>query len=185
MNTTRLSRFLSLILRHNPEKIGLNLDDHGWTEVNHLLERLAANGKTTTREQLDHVVKTNDKKRFRYSDDGTQIRANQGHSINIELNLPPSTPPELLYHGTASRFYNSILEKGLNRGNRQHLHLSEQKETAIAVGTRHGKPIIFRVKSAQMHHDGYQFYRSDNGVWLTESVPVHYLEAPNPPKNHG
>jgi len=184
LNNVRLSKFLSLTLRHNPQKIGLNLDNEGWAEVTHLLERLAASGKPTTREQLENVVANNDKKRFRLSDDGTQIRANQGHSINIDLGLIPVEPPEMLHHGTACRFYDSICKNGLHSGNRQHVHLSVDKDTAIKVGTRHGRPVIFRVKSGKMFRTGYDFYRSDNGVWLTETVPTKYLEIPNHPKTH-
>lgn len=184
MNTIRLSKFLSLILRHNPEKIDLTLDQQGWTEVSHLLERLAANGKPTTREQLNEVVETNDKKRFAFSEGGTKIRANQGHSIEIDLGLSPTIPPEILHHGTASRLYDAICQEGLKPGNRQHVHLSEEKETAIKVGSRHGKPIIFRVKSGEMHRNGHPFYCSENGVWLTDTVPATYLEIPNPPKIH-
>jgi len=181
MNTKRLSKFLSLILRHNPDKIGLTLDEHGWTEVSHLLERLAAHGKPITLSRLQEVVETNDKKRFTLSEDGTKIRANQGHSIEIDLGLSPVIPPELLHHGTASRFYDAICQEGLKPGNRQHVHLSDEKETAIKVGSRHGKPIIFQVKSGEMHRAGFSFYRSKNGIWLTEKVPAPFLEIPTLP----
>ena len=184
MNTTKLSKYLSLVLRHEPSKIDLELDDQGWAEVSELLSALAAHGKSTTREQLDHVVETNNKQRFRFSADGTRIRANQGHSINIELGLEPATPPNFLYHGTATRFIASIMEQGLLPGTRQHVHMSEERDTARQVGSRHGKPVILTVKSAEMQRDGFLFTRSENGVWLTENVPVSYLQIPNKTKHH-
>ena len=180
MNTTKLSKYLSLVLRHEPSKIDLELDDQGWAEVSELLSALAAHGKSTTREQLDHVVETNNKQRFRFSEDGTRIRANQGHSIDIDLGLSPVIPPDRLYHGTATRFIESIQEEGLSSRNRQHLHLSEEIETAIKVGSRHGKPIVLVIDAIQMHRDNCLFYRSDNGVWLTESVPAQYIEISDP-----
>lgn len=184
MKITQLSKYLSLILRHEPSKIGLKLDEQGWAEVSDLLECLGAHGKLTTLEELEHVVETNNKQRFRFSEDGSRIRANQGHSIAIELGLEVTTPPEILYHGTATCFIESIKEQGLLSGNRQHVHMSEKEDTARQVGSRHGKPIILTVKSAEMHGDGFQFTRSDNGVWLTEKVPVSYLQIPICVENH-
>ncbi len=176
MNAIKLSRHLSLVLRHEPSKIGLVLDSQGWAQVSELLSALAAHGKRTTRKQLEQIVETNDKQRFSFSDDGTKIRANQGHSIDIELGLSPETPPEKLFHGTATRFLGSIMKQGLVAGSRQYVHLSESQETAIQVGSRHGKSMILAVDSAKMDREGMDFFLSENGVWLTERVPVECLE---------
>jgi len=167
---------LSLVLRHKPEEIDLTLDSKGWAKVTDLLEQLAKYKKKTTREELEHMVETNSKQRFRISDDGTRIRASQGHSIDIDLDLEPIAPPEFLYHGTASRFLKSIRQKGLNSRNRKHVHLSSDLDTATKVGMRHGTPAILRVEAQRMHQAGYKFYLSDNEVWLTETVPLQYLD---------
>jgi putative RNA 2'-phosphotransferase len=174
----RLSKFLSLVLRHDPGTIGITLDPNGWVPVDELLSAAARKGKSITREQLDEVVATNDKKRFAFSEDGTRIRASQGHSVEVDLALDPVEPPEHLFHGTATRSVESIRAEGLVRQSRQHVHLSPDEETAIRVGQRHGKPVVLIVRSGQMHRDGHAFYRSDNGVWLTASVPPEYLEIP-------
>ena len=138
---------------------------------------IAANkdGNNLNKALLDEVVFTNDKQRFAYSADGLSIRANQGHSLDIELALKPTTPPDILYHGTATRFIESIMEQGLIKKQRQHVHLSALQETAVSVGQRHGKPIVLSMNSKQMHEDGHLFYLSNNGVWLTEFVPVKYI----------
>jgi putative RNA 2'-phosphotransferase len=170
-----ISKFLSLILRHNPGKIGLTLDANGWADVDELLQKANRTGFRFDRQMLEKVVAENDKKRFAFSPDGTKIRASQGHSIQVDLQLEPATPPAVLYHGTAERFKDSILEKGLLPGNRQHVHFSKDVETAIKVGSRHGKPIVLIVDTRMMKKDGLVFYLSDNGVWLTEKVPVKYL----------
>lgn len=172
---TQLSKFLSLVLRHKPETVGLVLDEHGWVDVNALLDALNTSGTTVDRNLLQHVVDTSDKKRFAFSDDGQRIRANQGHSLAVDLALTPVQPPDILYHGTASRFLASIRERGLLRGQRHHVHLSRDRETAQAVGARHGKPSILRINTQKMYNDGHLFYCSANGVWLTEHVPVHYI----------
>lgn len=169
------SKFLSLVLRHKPEEIGLVLDEQGWANVEELLKLLDKAGKPTTRELLDRVVAENDKKRFAFSGDGTRIRASQGHSVEIDLDLPPSTPPAMLYHGTATRFLDSILEKGLVPGSRRHVHLSVDIETATKVGARHGKPAILTVDAAAMHRAGHVFFVSANGVWLTDAVPREFI----------
>lgn len=173
-----LSKFLSLVLRHDPGMIGITLDPNGWVPVDELLSAAARAGKPITREQLDEVVATNDKKRFAFSPDGTLIRASQGHSVDVDLGLAPVEPPERLFHGTATRSVEAIRAEGLVRQSRQHVHLSPDEETALRVGQRHGKPVVLIVRAGQMHRDGHPFYQSDNGVWLTASVPPEYLEIP-------
>lgn len=172
----RLSRFLSLILRHNPGKINLTLDAQGWADVNELLERMNAKGKRINFATLEEVVATNNKKRFAFNEDKTRIRANQGHSISIDPGLTAVEPPQLLYHGTATRFVESILATGLEKRNRLHVHLSRDLATALSVGSRHGKPYIFEVRAGDMAQAGYEFFESENGVWLTDHIPVQYLK---------
>jgi putative RNA 2'-phosphotransferase len=173
-----LSKFLSLILRHQPEKIDLVLDDQGWVDVDQLIERCNAHGQQLTRPLLERVVAENDKQRFAFSEDGRQIRASQGHSLEIDLGLPPSAPPPLLYHGTASRFIDSIRATGLHSASRQHVHLSSDTATATKVGQRHGRPVILIVRSGEMAAAGHQFFLSANAVWLTERVPLEFLQFP-------
>lgn len=178
MNSNRLvkiSKYLSKHLRHQPERIGLNLDPGGWVEVNQLLAACRKHNFSITREQLNEVVEKNDKKRFSFDATGTRIRANQGHSVEIDLQLQPQIPPDILYHGTGSKAADIILEEGLKKMSRHHIHLSTDITTAIAVGKRHGKPIVFTVKSGEMFKDGYSFYCADNGVWLVDAVPPQYL----------
>jgi putative RNA 2'-phosphotransferase len=171
----KVSRFLSLVLRHQPEKIGLQLDEAGWTEVEELIEACRAHGVALTVEELRYIVIHNDKRRFAFSDDGQRIRASQGHSIEIALGYEPATSPDRLYHGTAERFLDSIRARGLVKGQRHHVHLSADAETATNVGQRHGKPVVLEVRAGQMQQDGFVFYFSANGVWLTEHVPASYL----------
>ncbi|WP_284462644.1 RNA 2'-phosphotransferase [Chryseobacterium sp.] len=171
----KISKFLSLILRHQPESIGLNLDENGWADVEELRTKSAKKRMHFTLEELDEVVETNNKKRFAFNDDKTKIRASQGHSIDIDLALEALQPPEFLYHGTAETNISSILEKGIEKINRQHVHLSADKETATKVGMRHGKPIILTIRTGKMHEDGLFFYQSANGVWLTEFVDSKYI----------
>lgn len=171
----QISKFLSLVLRHEPEKIGLTLDAAGWVSVDDLLAACRANGKAISLEELQDVVASNDKQRFSFSDDGSLIRANQGHSVEVELGYEAAIPPASLFHGTAERFLASIQEQGLLKGKRHHVHLSADIETATKVGQRHGKPTVLQVDSGKMHQDGFIFYFSTNGVWLTEHVPVPYL----------
>jgi len=173
--TKETSKFLSFVLRHQPEEIGLELDDAGWASVEELLDACKRAGRALTLEELQHIVDTSDKKRFAFSEDGLYIRANQGHSVQIELGYEPRKPPSLLYHGTATRFLESIRKEGLKRGSRHHVHLSSDSVTAANVGARHGKPVVLRIASSQMHNDGYSFYLSENGVWLTERVPPDYI----------
>jgi putative RNA 2'-phosphotransferase len=172
------SKFLSKILRHDPGAIGISVDENGWADVSELLKGLARSGKPMSLSELEEVVRDNNKKRFAFSEDRQKIRASQGHSLKVELGLDPKEPPELLYHGTASRFLDSIKESGLVPGSRQHVHLSLDEETAVAVGKRHGKPVTLKVKAGLMHREGLKFWLSDNGVWLAENVPVRYIEFP-------
>jgi putative RNA 2'-phosphotransferase len=170
-----VSKFLSLVLRHRPEKLGLTLDREGWVSVSALLEALEAHGRRLTPDELREVVRTNDKQRFAFSPDGLSIRASQGHSIEVELGYEPAEPPALLYHGTAERFVPSIRRQGLLKGRRHHVHLSELEATARAVGSRYGRPVVLRVACGRMRADGHAFFRSANGVWLTDSVPARYI----------
>lgn len=169
------SKFLSLILRHKPEVIGLELDEQGWAEVPELLEKAAQQNRHISRELLEIVVSTNDKKRFAFNEDGTRIRASQGHSVTVDLDLQQQEPPEHLYHGTVSKFIQAIREEGLQKMSRQHVHLSGDKETAHKVGSRRGSPVILVVRAGQMQRDGFSFYLSENGVWLTDHVPATYI----------
>ncbi|AVR95155.1 RNA 2'-phosphotransferase [Pseudoduganella armeniaca] len=174
-----ISKFLSLILRHAPDTIGLTLDKNGWADVATLLERAAAHGKRISLEQLHEVVASNDKQRFAFSADGRAIRASQGHSLkSVDLELAPAEPPAILYHGTASRFITSIRQSGLKAQARRHVHLSAERATAVAVGARYGVPVVLTVRAAEMHALGHVFHRSDNGVWLTDAVPLRFIEFP-------
>jgi putative RNA 2'-phosphotransferase len=173
--TIKISKFLSRVLRHKPETIGLSLDKAGWVAVSELLWACERHGFLISRQELEVVVADNDKQRFSFSEDGLRIRANQGHSVEVALGYQPLQPPEILYHGTIERFLASIREKGLLKGRRHHVHLSPDVATAIKVGARRGKPVILMVKSGQMYRDGYIFYQSANGVWLTEHVPAAYI----------
>lgn len=177
MNDTlkRHSKFLSRVLRHAPDSIGLTLDAGGWADVEELLAKAAANGKRMSRAMLDEIVATCEKKRFTLSPDGARIRAAQGHSVAVALGLDPIAPPETLYHGTATRFLEAIRAQGLKPGSRQQVHLSLNEATARAVGARHGKPVILRVAAGAMHAAGHAFTRADNGVWLTDAVPPEFL----------
>jgi putative RNA 2'-phosphotransferase len=170
----QISKFLSLILRHQPEKIGLQLDENGWALINDILDK--SNLKFTFKE-LEEIVVTNDKQRFSFNANKTKIRANQGHSLKtVDLDLKAQVPPEFLFHGTVERFIAIIKKEGLQKMKRQHVHLSKDKETAVKVGSRRGKPIILTIKSLEMHNEGYQFYKSENGVWLIDAVPSHFID---------
>ena len=174
----RLSKFLSLVLRHEPGAIGLELDPQGWAPVDELLRLANAAGKRLTRPVLEEIVAENDKKRFAFSADGSRIRASQGHSVEVDLGLEPTVPPPVLFHGTASRFVASIRAEGLKPGTRRHVHLSADEATAVKVGARHGKPTILHVKAGAMHAAGFAFFVSANGVWLTERVPTEFIDFP-------
>lgn len=171
----KISKFLSLVLRHKPETIGLTLDPAGWVSVMELLRACTRHNFPLSLEELQAVVATNDKQRFAFSEDGRRIRASQGHSIEVELGYQPAEPPEFLYHGTVERFLPSIRAKGLLKGQRHHVHLSPDVATAAKVGSRRGQPVILTVNSGQMNRDGYAFYQSANSVWLTDHVPAIYI----------
>jgi putative RNA 2'-phosphotransferase len=175
MHNIQLSKFLSFVLRHKPRSIGLTLDSQGWADIDELIVKANAAGTTFDRVALLQVVETSDKKRFSVSPDGLRIRAAQGHSVSVELGLSPRQPPVVLYHGTATRFVESIRAQGLKPQARQHVHLSFDEATALRVGGRHGKAYIFRVEALAMHAKGFKFYLSDNGVWLTDQVPPEFL----------
>ncbi|MDO4960830.1 MAG: RNA 2'-phosphotransferase [Eubacteriales bacterium] len=175
-NLTSLGKFISLILRHKPETIGISLDEHGWADVQELIAGINASGKYIDRDILEEIVRTNNKQRYSFNEDRTLIRANQGHSIPVDVELPVTEPPEILWHGTGKKYEESIDARGLIPKSRLYVHLSGDQETAEKVGIRHGKLVLYRVNSGLMYRDGYIFYRSVNGVWLTTAVPAEYLE---------
>ncbi|MBC7798253.1 MAG: RNA 2'-phosphotransferase [Pyrinomonadaceae bacterium] len=172
---TKISKFLSLVLRHQPETIGLTLEENGWVKVTDLLNACAENGKTFTLEELRQVVETNDKQRFAFDESGEKIRANQGHSVTVEIEFEAKIPPEILYHGTGLKNVELIVETGLKKMNRHHVHLSDNLETARKVGLRHGKPVIFEVDTRTMLENDFVFFVSANGVWLVDNVPPQFL----------
>lgn len=171
----KISKFLSYVLRHHPEIIGLDLDENGWANVDELITKSTNDSQGFTFEELNEIVETNDKKRFIFNDDKTKIRANQGHSIGVDLALKPQQPPEFLYHGTAQSNIESILERGIEKRNRQHVHLSQDQETATKVGMRHGKPVILKINTQKMFEDRIEFYLAENDVWLTDFVDAKYI----------
>jgi len=173
---THISKFLSLVLRHQPETIGIQLDQNGWTDVEELIKKASNYGIQFDRQTLNHIVETNSKKRFAFNETFDKIRASQGHSVAIELGYSNQKPPEILFHGTGEKSVQSIFETGLEKRSRQHVHLSSDIETAIKVGQRHGKPFVFKVFAGQMFQDKFEFFISDNGVWLTDNVSTKYLK---------
>lgn len=173
----KTSKFLSLILRHQPDKIGLKLDKEGWADLDDLIVRANAAGTELSAALIQEVVAGNDKQRFALSPDGKRIRASQGHSIQIDLGLEPQEPPTTLYHGTALRNLGSILRQGLKRQGRQYVHLSPDVATAKQVGQRHGKPVVVQIDAGLMQSNGFVFFQSENGVWLTEEVPAQYIRT--------
>ncbi|HWB61813.1 MAG TPA: RNA 2'-phosphotransferase [Chthoniobacteraceae bacterium] len=179
--TIKTSKFLSLILRHEPQQVGLQLDEAGWVDVDRLLNAVNAHGNPLTINQLRHVVDTNTKKRFAFSEDGLRIRASQGHSVEIDLHYEAETPPEFLFHGTAVRFLDAIRQGGLQKMQRHDVHLSMDATTAAQVGGRHGKPIVLTIRAGEMHRAGHQFRKSANGVWLVPEVPPQFIDFPNAP----
>lgn len=174
MNITKTSKYISLILRHKPETIDISLDEHGWANVKELIDGVNKTHKLDMK-MLEEIVETDDKQRYSFNDDKTKIRANQGHSINVDVELEEAVPPKYLYHGTATKYMDSILKNGLIPKSRLYVHLSADVETAVTVGERHGKPILFRIKSRDMHDKGFKFYKSQNGVWLTKNVPAEFM----------
>jgi putative RNA 2'-phosphotransferase len=175
-----VSKFLSKVLRHAPESVGLRLDEAGWAEVGDLLDAAERAGVPIDRATLERVVAENDKRRFAFSEDGRRIRASQGHSVDVDLGLEAKEPPEVLFHGTAAASLDAIRREGLRPGRRTHVHLSVDEATAVAVGSRHGAPVVLRVAAGRLHREGRRFYRSDNGVWLTDTVPPDALDGPHP-----
>ncbi len=175
MDLTSTSRFISMILRHKPEQIGITLDEHGWADVRALIEGV---NKThpLTMDILEEIVRTDEKGRYSFNEDHTLIRANQGHSIPVDVELKETTPPEILYHGTGEKFTASIDKIGLIPKSRLYIHLSADRETAVNVGKRHGEPVVYEVLAGRMHADGFLFFLSENGVWLTKEVPIKYLD---------
>jgi putative RNA 2'-phosphotransferase len=170
-----ISKFLSLILRHKPETVGIKLDGAGWANVDELLKGMHQQGKRVTLADLEQVVAEDNKGRYSLSPDKKKIRANQGHSVKVDLGLTPKQPPKDLFHGTPEKFVEIIKQEGLKPMQRHHVHLSADVETAETVGARRGKPHIFTIKTAQMIADGFEFYQSENGVWLVDKVPPQYL----------
>jgi putative RNA 2'-phosphotransferase len=172
---TSASKLMSLALRHAPAKIGITLDNNGWADTAALIEGMKRAGRLITPEQLKEIVETNDKQRFKFNEDFSRIRANQGHSIYVDVELKEVKPPDVLYHGTASRFVGSIKSEGLLPQSRLYVHLSGDAETAVKVGGRHGKPVVLAVDARGMYENGFKFYISDNNVWLTGAVPSEYI----------
>jgi putative RNA 2'-phosphotransferase len=174
---TEISKFLSLILRHKPEEIGIELDSGGWADVKQLVKGVAAKYPGFNSDILKEIVQTDEKQRYSFNEKRTKIRANQGHSIPVNLGLESVKPPKYLYHGSGKKYKDDIWRDGLLPKSRQYVHLSDDVETAIKVGKRHGEPVVFRVKSEEMYRRGFKFYRSVNGVWLTERVPCEYIHG--------
>lgn len=173
---TKSSKFISLVLRHDPQLIQLDMNQNGWVAIDQLISNaMRLKNIELSRQDIDTIVETNNKKRFTISDDGKYIRANQGHSINVDVELKEKTPPAYLFHGTATQFISPIKADGIKSMSRTHVHLSDSYETAVSVGRRHGKPYVFGVDCASMITDGFKFYLSENNVWLTDEVPAKYV----------
>lgn len=170
----RLGRFLSLVLRHNPQAAGITLDEHGWADVEQLLNGVRRAGRQIDRETLERIVRENNKQRYAFNEDHTKIRANQGHSVAVDVELRETEPPQFLYHGTAAKSLPAIRREGICKMGRQYVHLSGDYQTAVDVGRRHGSPVVIVIDAAAMAQDGISFYRSENGVWLCEHVPFQY-----------
>lgn len=175
MNVTKVSKFISLILRHKPEEAGISLNEHGWANVNELIVGVAKKYPDFNIDILEEIVATDEKQRYSFNDDHTLIRANQGHSIDVDVELEEVEPPEQLYHGTAMKNYFSIMDSGIESMTRLYVHLSPDVETAKKVGARHGEPVVFCVDAESMYKKGYKFYKSKNGVWLTKYVPYEFI----------
>ena len=182
----KTSVFISLILRHKPEVIGIALDAHGWADVQELIAGINATGKyQIDMPMLEEIVRTDNKQRYSFNEDKTKIRANQGHSIQVDVELKEAEPPEILYHGTGEKYVESILREGLIPKSRLYVHLSKDMETAVNVGSRHGKPHIFKVHTGEMFRQGCKFWLSENGVWLTKAVPIEYSKQHIPQSSVG
>ena len=175
MDKTSLSKYIALILRHKPETIGITLDENGWASVSELLSGINASGNKIDMQTLEEIVAEDEKQRYSFNADKTKIRANQGHSINVDVELKKAEPPEILFHGTGEKFVPSIKSEGLKPKSRLYVHLSKDRETAVKVGSRHGKPVVFEVNSGEMSRNGFEVFLSENGVWLTKIVPAEYL----------
>lgn len=173
-----LSKFLSLVLRHKPEEAAITLDGAGWCDIDALIAGARQKGRVFTRDELLAVVASSDKQRFAISDDGRCIRANQGHSVEVELGLPPTQPPEFLFHGTVERFLDPIRREGLRKMKRHHVHLSADVETASRVGDRRGQAVILTVAAGALTRAGHEFFLSANGVWLVDAVPPAHIRFP-------
>ena len=171
----KLGRFLSLVLRHDPSAAGISLDEHGWAGVDELLNGVRSTGRQIDRKTLERIVRENNKQRYSFNEDHTKIRANQGHSLQVDVELRETKPPRYLYHGTAMRFLPTIQLEGIKKMTRQHVHLSEVFQAAVAVGRRHGAPVVLRINAGAMAESGVRFYRSENGVWLCEYAPPEYF----------
>lgn len=178
---TDTSKFLSYVLRHEPQAIGLTLNQEGWADIAALIDGARRSGRILDADLIRAVVVGSDKKRFAISEDGLRIRAVQGHSTaSVAITYAQKVPPEFLYHGTATRFLESIMREGLKPGERQHVHLSEDVPTATAVGSRYGKPVVVRIEALRMHQQGFKFFQAENGVWLTDCVPASFVAMPHP-----
>lgn len=178
MDMTNNGKYLALILRHKPQTIGITLDEHGWANVEELIAGIQKD-RPLNMEILEQIVATDDKGRYSFNDDKTLIRANQGHSVHVDVELEQKEPPETLWHGTGEKYVAAIDEQGLKKKSRLYVHLSRDYDTAVKVGVRHGKPVIYEVAAGQMARDGHVFYQSVNGVWLTDAVPAQYLHKLN------
>ena len=177
MRNNKTSKFIALILRHKPETIGITLDEHGWANVQELIDGINATGKhQLNMELLEEIVRLDEKQRYSFNEDRSLIRANQGHSIPVDVDLRETLPPKVLYHGTGEKYVPSIDEQGLFPKSRLYVHMSADKETVKTVGSRHGKPVIYEIDCKSMSDDGYRFYLSENHVWLTKAVPAKYLK---------
>lgn len=177
MRNNKTSKFIALILRHKPETIGITLDEHGWANVQELIDGINATGKHhLDMELLEEIVRLDEKQRYSFNEDRSLIRANQGHSIPVDVDLRETLPPKVLYHGTGEKYVPSIDEQGLIPKSRLYVHMSADKETAKTVGSRHGRPVIYEIDCKSMSEDGYRFYLSENHVWLTKAVPAKYLK---------
>ena len=176
MKLKPISKYMALILRHHPEKAGITLDQHGWARVDELIMGIQKRYPDLSMEVLEKIVASDQKQRYAFNDDHTLIRANQGHSLPVDVELEKAIPPEILYHGTGEKYVSSIQQQGLLSKSRLYVHLSKDIETALSVGKRHGQPIVYRIDTKQMVEDGLEFYLSANGIWLTRCVPVPYLE---------